>query len=119
MKLDTKLSVAIRLAEKANACEESLNELRSFGDVTLQDVINHESAPYWAYWFSLMVLRSPWKEAESIIATNPEWAYWYAVDILKERFKEAEPSIATDSDWAYLYAKYIIRGDWPEANIKL
>lgn len=119
MNLNTKLSVAIRLAEKADACEQALNELRSLGDVTLQDLVNHEAAPYWAYWFSLMVLRSPWKEAESIIATHPEWAYWYAVDILKERFKEAEPIIATDFDWAYWYATYIIIGDWPEAGIKL
>ena len=69
---------------------------------------------YFAYKYSLYIVKGRLIEAEKIILTDPEWACHYAEDVIRDRWNEAENIIATDSYCAYRYAKLVIKGKLPE-----
>ena len=101
-------------AEQASACPEELDAIKACK--TLKEVLQHEKAPEWAYWYARYVLKKPWPEAEEIIKTDPEWAYCYARDVLEKPWPEAEEIIKTDPEVAYRYARYVLGKPWPEAE---
>jgi hypothetical protein len=72
--------------------------------------------PNAAYDYALNILKGPWKEAEPAIATDPNAAYDYALNILKGPWKEAEPAIAKDPEKAYQYAFEVLKRPWKEAE---
>jgi len=111
MKLDTKLPVLIRIAEKHGACSDEIDRLKLLGDITLADMIDHTNAPYWAVWYARDVIKGRWLEAEDIIKTDPFRAYLYARDIIEGRWLEIEDTIA-ESEWAYWYTREVIEGEW-------
>lgn len=68
--LSTPLAEAIIRAKDAKACLSTLRVLRSLDGpgVTVADMLNHESAPGWAYWYACYVIKGRWPEAEATIA---------------------------------------------------
>ena len=102
------------IAEAHNACDQELSVIKSIDNI--EDVLNHQNAPYWAYWYAKDVIKGRWAEAEAVISTSPEWAYLYAMHVVKGRWAEAEPTISTSAEYAYWYAINVINGRWAEAE---
>ena len=67
-------------AKLNNACQEEIDRLESLG--TVKEIINHEDAPHWAWWYARNVIKGRWPEVEEIIKTSPEWAYFYDRDVI-------------------------------------
>jgi len=59
------LKEAITNAEKAYACKEDLNMVKSLGSI--EAVLKHENAAYWLYWYALRIIKGRWPEAEEYI----------------------------------------------------
>ena len=101
----------IEKARQAGACREELLEAEA-----CQDIENHPSAPYWAYWYAEDVIKGRWPEAEKVILKSAEWSYCYAKNVIKGRWPEAEKMVSKSTKWSYRYALYVIKGRWPEAE---
>lgn len=71
---------------------------------------------YWAYIYSVDVVKERWVEAEPYIMKNGYWAFAYANAVIKGRWPEAEPIILNDTPESYYYAARIIRGRWEPAE---
>jgi len=85
------LKEAIANAEKASACKEDLDDIKSLGSI--EAVLKHKKAAYWLYWYALRIIEGRWPEAEEYIKKDSVWAYWYAREIIKDRWHEAEEYI--------------------------
>jgi hypothetical protein len=70
---------------------------------------NTLKTPEDAYYYALNVLKAPFPEGESLIATDAEYSYKYAKDILKAPFPLGETAIATDAKYSCHYAKDILK----------
>ena len=100
------VDTCIRHAIQAGACRE---EIRAICACT--DVMNHEDAPYWAYWYAMNVIKGRWLEAEDIIARCGTSSFWYAR--LIGPFPAGEAAIATASCSSYWYAVDVLKGPFP------
>ena len=69
-----------------------------------------------SYNFAEEIMKGPFKEGESIIATDPQYAHNYAAYILYDRFPEGEPAIMKDPHYAAWYASDILKQRWPNAE---
>lgn len=69
-----------------------------------------------AYWYSLVVLKRRWPEAEPYIMKDVDWSFLYARDIIKGRWPEAEKIIMVHPARAFWYAREVIKGRWPEGE---
>jgi len=61
-----------------------------------------------AYYYARDVLKSPFPEGETLIATDAEYSYKYAKDILKEPFPLGEAAIATDAKYSCHYSQDVL-----------
>jgi len=71
-------------ATEAGACAEDIEAIRACG--TIEEVMKHPRAPYWAYWYAFHAIKGRWLEAEDTIRTDAEDAYWYARHVIKGRW---------------------------------
>jgi hypothetical protein len=118
-KTEMELSKAIQIAEENDACGEALDKLKEIldsGVTKVKELVNHEDAPYWAYWFALEVIKGPWPKGEDAISQDCEWSYNYARDVIKGPWPEGEDTISKDAEWSYYYAKAVIKGPWPKGE---
>jgi len=95
------LSVMIRQAEKKGACDEELYELSKLGSI--EEAMEHSHAPFWCFWYALIVMKSRWQEAEPFIMKSASWSFHYSMEVLKGRWQEAEHIIAKDFYWRQQY----------------
>ena len=115
MKLtDLNLQELIKQALGHYSCANILIFLRSCSSI--EEVLAHEQASEWAYWYAENVIGGRWEEGEPIILTNSYYSYCYARIFVKGRWVEAEPLMLTDPYCAYWYARDIIKGRWAEAE---
>jgi hypothetical protein len=107
---EMKLSKAIQLAEENDACGEALDKLKELldSDVTkVEELVNHEDAPFWAYWFAKNVIKGPWPEGEDAISKDTYFSYQYAKEVFKGPFPKGEKAISKDAFWSSRYNDYI------------
>jgi len=116
--LSKPLADAIAEIKKYDTCKSEISTLEALctTGATLESLLEHKQAPYWAYWYAFNIIKGRWPEAEATIMTSPQWAFWYSYNVIKGRWPEAEETIMSDPKWVYMYARYVIGGSWPEAE---
>lgn len=108
MKLTKKrINEMLANAAAAGVCEEELAIIRG---LSVDEILKHEHAPYWACWYALNVSHCRFEQAEAAIAQDAYWSYRYARNVLHGRFEQGEASIAQSACWSYWYAKDVYPG---------
>lgn len=96
------------MISRAKSIELDLGEI---SEMSVEEAITLESAPFWACSYATYVIQGPWPLAEPLIATSAVAAYYYARDVVG-RWPQAESVIARHPDAAYRYARDVVRGRW-------
>ena len=98
------------------ACEEQVDIILSINPKSLDDLIGHPNAPYWAYWYAANVIKGPWPKGEDAIASDASCAYNYAVNVIRGRWPKGEDAIARDAKFSYWYSLTVIKLPWPKGE---
>jgi len=100
-----KLEELIQLAEDNDACEPALEKLESYD--TLEEAMQDEEAPNWAYWLLREVDDLPddvKRQAEQKACEDPYWAYKLRLngyDLPDNIKRQAEQKACGSHEWAY------------------
>ena len=108
-----KLDIYIKKMEVEESFEPHIDVIKN---LTIEQFLLHEKAPFWATLFACDVLKSPFPEAEEIIAKSAICSYWYERFVLYEPFKKGENAIIKSPQVAFLHAKNILGKRWQEAE---
>lgn len=96
-----------QIASDFGACASDLNMIKSQGSVN--NIISHPRAPYWAFWYAYNVLKHRWVEGEDIICRSPHFIYQYSKDVIRGPWLEGEEFLKKSRRYSYLYDRDIIR----------
>jgi len=100
------LNEIIKIAEKHDACGPVLDKVEDYN--TLEEAMQDEKAPYWAYWLRLKVCDLPdniKRMAEQKACEESLWAYYlrrFVTDLPEEVKRQAEQKACEAPKWAYL-----------------
>ena len=95
------LKEIIAKAQAKDACEEAMELIEACK--TVEELMAHEKAPNWAFWYALHVIKGRWPEAEEVIMRDARSAQYYAEHVIGGRWPEAEVIIMTDVQSALWY----------------
>jgi len=100
-----RLKELIKLAKKHDACTDALGNLEAYE--TLEEAMEDEDAPEWAYWLRLHVKNLPEdikRQAEQKACEDALWALELRVgikDLQEDVQRQAEQKACEEPQWAY------------------